>query len=244
MFFRRAQTENKSENTQPKPTRTRRLAEFLYSLVVILAVMLPVRSSIADWCDVPTGSMEPTILVGDRIFVNRLAYGLRIPFTHTYLARWDTPDRGEVVIFASPTDGTRLVKRIIGLPGDRVELKNNALAINGAPLSYGPLDQDTIDQLDALRRPAQRFAAETLGNHTHAVMATPALPAKRTIDPITVPAGCYFVMGDNRDNSRDSRYFGFVPEDTIVGRSSTVVLSVDKSRWYMPRLSRLLRSIP
>jgi signal peptidase I len=240
MRFRRV----RPENTPARPTRARRVRDFLVSLAIVLAVMLPVRSSIADWCDVPTGSMEPTILVGDRIFVNRLAYGLRVPFTHTYLARWSTPERGEVVILSSPTDGTRLVKRIVGIPGDHVEFKNNALAINGTPLNYGPLDRDTIDQIDALRRPAQRFAAETLGAHTHAVMATPAIPAKRSFDPITIPAGQYFVMGDNRDNSRDSRYFGFVPKDTIVGRSGTVVLSVDKSRWYAPRFSRFLRAIP
>jgi signal peptidase I len=242
MLFRRTKSEN--THPKPKPTRAQRLKDFLVSLVLILAVMLPVRSSIADWCDVPTGSMEPTILVGDRIFVNRLAYGLRVPFTHAWLVRWDSPDRGEVVIFASPTDGTRLVKRIIGLPGDTIELKNNALAINGTPVNYGTLDQDTIDQIDTLRQPALRFAAEQLGAHNHAVMATPAIPAQRAFDPITVPAGCYFVMGDNRDNSRDSRSFGFVPEDTIVGRSSAVVLSVDKSRWYAPRLSRFFHGIP
>src|SRR6187200_2349564 len=107
----------------------------------------------ADWNDVPTGSMEPTILPGDRILVNKLAYGLRVPFTHTWLARWDDPSAGEIVIFASPKDGTRLVKRVIAGPGDTIELRNNVLVINGVAQAYSPLTESSLETL------SERFKA-------------------------------------------------------------------------------------
>src|ERR1017187_10571202 len=94
-------------------------------LLILVLVMCALRSAIADWNDVPTGSMKPTILEGDRVFVNKLAYDLKVPFTTWHLAQWDNPKRGEVVVFFSPTDGVRLVKRVVGLPGDRIELANN-----------------------------------------------------------------------------------------------------------------------
>lgn len=122
---------------EPAPARFRRLArEWIYSLALVLAVLLPIRGAVADWNDVPSGSMRPTILEGDRIWVNKLAYGLRIPFTTTWIARWDEPDRGEIVTFASPQGGARLVKRIIGLPGDRIALAGNRVIINGVAADY------------------------------------------------------------------------------------------------------------
>src|SRR5688500_5649188 len=112
------------------------------SFVFVVLLVLSFRSSIADWNDVPTGSMKPSILEGDRIYVNKLAYDLKVPFTTWHVAEWDSPERGEVVVFFSPQDGIRLVKRVIGVPGDVVEMRNNRLYVNGLPASYQPADPD------------------------------------------------------------------------------------------------------
>lgn len=231
----------------PRSLRDRALHFFRKEVVPFLAivfVLLSFRSAVADWYDVPTGSMRPTILEGDRIFVNKLAYDLRIPFTNWRVASWDDPARGEVVIFPSPKDGVRLVKRIIGLPGDTVELRDNVLFINGALSDYAPIEPATLAQVPEAERAGRVFATERMaGGPSHAVASIPAIPAQRTFLPVTVPPGHYLAMGDNRDQSADSRYFGFVPRESIVGRSSRVVISLDYSRWYLPRWSRTGRSL-
>ena len=108
----------------------------LLPILAVVAILVPLRSAIADWNDVPSGSMRPTILEGDRIWVNKLAYGLRVPLTMAWIAHWDEPTRGDVVTLASPDDGIRLVKRIVGLPGDRITMTANRLMINGEPVPY------------------------------------------------------------------------------------------------------------
>ena len=209
--------------------------EWLQPVALIAAVMLPFRSAIADWNVVPTGSMNPTIVEGDRIFINKLAYDLKIPFTTAHLAQWADPQRGDIVVFYAPDDGLRLVKRVIGLPGDVLELRDERLYINGVALSYAPLVGNNA---------ATVYARELLGEHPHAVQIQPELRAMRSFGPVTVPPGSYFMMGDNRDNSRDSRYFGFVPRDQIVGRALAVVASFDPDRFYLPRTERFLKSLP
>ena len=211
-------------------------------MIIVVVVLMMVRSVIADWNDVPTGSMKPTIMEGDRIFVNKLAYGLKVPFTTIHLAHWDKPDRGEIVVFNSPEDGTRLVKRVVGLPGDEIVMIDNKLIVNGQHVEYEAVDPAVTRWMPA--HSGGIFAEEKLGEHTHAVMSTPIQPAMRTFGPKKVPAGEYFVMGDNRDNSKDSRYIGFVPLDNIVGRSSRVVLSLNYDNYYLPRLNRFFRSLP
>jgi signal peptidase I len=201
-------------------------------------VLFAVRSSLADWNDVPSGSMKPTILEGDRIFVNKLAYDLKVPFTTRHLAEWSNPQRGEIVVFYSPHDGARLVKRVVGLPGDTVELRNEQLVINGSPVDYTPLGAEISGQLPAAERQGRCFATEGLAAHPHAVMAIPNLPARRTFGPIQVPEGHYFMMGDNRDNSFDSRYFGVVDRKQIVGKATAVVLSLDRDHCWLPRGQR------
>src|SRR5215831_10501937 len=108
-------------------------------LLIFAVVLFAVRSSLADWNDVPSGSMKPTILEGDRIFVNKLAYDLKVPFTTWHVADWSNPGRGDVVVFYSPQDGTRLVKRVIGLPGDVIELRTERLIVNGDPVASASL---------------------------------------------------------------------------------------------------------
>jgi signal peptidase I len=212
-------------------------------LLIVALVLFSVRSSLADWNDVPSGSMNPTIIEGDRIFVDKLAYDLKVPFTTWHLAQWSNPRRGDIVVFFSPCDGTRLVKRVIGLPGDTVELRKEQLIINGKPVDYAPLNAEVSVQLPAREQQCSLFATEHLSGHSHAVMAMPGVPAKRSFGPVHVPEGSYFMMGDNRDDSFDSRYFGVVSRDRIVGKATEVVFSVDKNDYWLPRSQRFFRSL-
>ena len=216
------------------------------TVVITLSVL---RSAVADWNDVPTGSMKPTIMEGDRIYVNKAAYGLRAPFTFKWLARWDSPARSEIVVCFSPRDGTRLVKRVVGVPGDTLEMKNGVVHINGSSASYDDISEDRQQALlEGIDHAAQRrVRAETLADaEPHSVMLFkhPNKTAPRNFGPIVIPERSYFVMGDNRDESSDSRSFGFVEEDRIVGRSGVVAFSVNPERHYMPRWSRFFKPLP
>lgn len=217
--------------------------EGIKPFAVIVIVLCSFRSAVADWNDVPTGSMKPTILEGDRIFVNKLAYDLKVPFTDWRIVEWGQPQRGDVVILFSPDDDVRMVKRVIALPGDRVEMRNNQVFINSKPASYGPLAPRIIQQIDSDERPRHRFYLETIDASVHPIMTTPAIPARRFFKPVLVPAGHYFVMGDNRDSSRDSRWFGLVSRKRIVGEALAVVISLDRNRYYAPRWSRFFRGL-
>jgi signal peptidase I len=213
------------------------------SLLVVLLVVGGFRSAVADWNDVPTGSMKPTILEGDRIVINKLAYDLKVPFTSWRLWRWASPQRGDIVVLFSPGDGKRLVKRVIGLPGDRLTLRNNRLFINDLPVTYEALPKGAVDEFRPEGPRRRVLATENLGAHPHAVMITPDVPAMRFYGPIQVPPQKYFVMGDNRDESGDSRVFGFVPADSIAGRATAVAASVDPSNHYLPRWHRFLHAL-
>jgi signal peptidase I len=207
-------------------------------LLILALVMFSIRSSFADWNDVPSGSMQPTILVGDRVFVNKLAFDLKVPFTRWHVAEWSNPQRGDIAVFYSPKDGARLVKRVIGLPGDTVELRNDQLVINGQSVDYASLEPKISGQLSEPERAHSSFATEKLSTRPHAVMAINGITAMRTFGPVHVSDGHYFMMGDNRDNSFDSRYFGTVDRSQILGRATSVVLSLDRSNWWLPRWGR------
>lgn len=216
--------------------------EWLRGLLVVVLIVGSLRSAVADWNDVPTGSMKPTILEGDRIFVNKLAYDLKVPFTQLRLVRWSGPARGDIVVFRSPADGTRLVKRVVGLPGDTVALVNNRLLINGRPVRYEPIAVTDFPDFRPGPLP-RRVAVERLDARDHAVMVTQGIPARRSIEPLTVPSDHYFMLGDNRDESGDSRYFGCVPGDAIAGRAVAVAVSVDLDRGLRPRWRRFFSSL-
>jgi signal peptidase I len=230
MLFRRKHAASQASAStgakkSPPARRSARkvLKEWIMAFALVAAISIPIRSSIADWNDVPSGSMRPTILEGDRIYVNKLAYGLRIPFTTKWLARWDEPRRGEIVTMKSPADGIRLVKRVVGLPGDRISMRGNRLIINGTPSEYRITDRDRT---------------LSLPGGTHALTLAPGELSPNTFPEVTVPEGHYFMMGDNRDMSRDSRMIGTVPLRSIYGRCGYVALSLDPENYYLPRWSR------
>ena len=209
--------------------------EWVKPLLIAVAILAPLRSVVADWNDVPSGSMRPTILVGDRILVNKLAYDLKVPFSTIRLSTWSDPQRGDIIVFRSPADGKRLVKRVAAVPGDVIEMRNDRLFLNGQPASYAASD--------AIASESALVFDETVAGRTHPVMICPSKPALRSFGPVRVPAGRYFAMGDNRDNSFDSRYFGLVSRDVIVGRATTVALSFDREHYWRPRLNRFLQNL-
>jgi signal peptidase I len=198
------------------------------------------RSAVADWNDVPTGSMRPTILEGDRIFVNKLAYDLKVPFTTWHFLDWSEPSRGDIVVFFSPEDGKRLVKRVVGLPGDQLAMRHGQLWLNEEKIDYERLEVVPEELPEYELEPRHLLANEDLEGREHSIVLAPGRPSVRFFGPVEVPDGHFFMMGDNRDNSRDSRWFGFVPRQQILGRAVAVAASVDPERWYLPRWNRFL----
>ena len=178
------------------------------------------------------GSMRPTILEGDRILVDRAAYDIRVPFTRLSLWRHDEPERGDIVVLRSPHDEKLLVKRAVGIPGDLIEMRGARLYVNGEPASYRATGPGTTPG-ESLR------AEETVGDRTHAILLSPA----RSVAPFRVPGNHYFVMGDNRGNSFDSRYWGPVERGRILGRATRVLLSGDPEHYYSPRWERVLQPL-
>lgn len=201
--------------------------------LVIVVIVSTFRSAIHDWYDVPTGSMLPNILEGDRIVVNKLAFDLRVPFTRYRLASWGTPQRGDILTFWSPEDGTRLVKRCVAVGGDTVEFRNGHLVVNGTAALY-----DQVQQVNA----GQLHARERLLGETRTIQMTDARPAARNFGPLTLKADEVFMMGDNRDNSRDARFFGPVNLSLVTGRAYMVAFSLGD--YYMPRMARTFSDLP
>jgi signal peptidase I len=202
--------------------------------VLFVVLMTVFRSALADWNVVPTGSMKPTILEGDRILVNKLAYDFKIPLTHISLYKFADPKRGDIVIFDSKAADTRLVKRVIGLPGETVQMIQNHLIINGIEARYSSFEHaaDTT------------FAIESYLGMSHRIeLARTGVSRLSTFGPVKVPNDCYLVLGDNRDNSADSRVYGFIPRGEIVGSAKTIVLSLNYDHYFIPRSDRFFRDL-
>jgi signal peptidase I len=220
------------EEVADEPTRARVAWEYFSTLVVMALVVFSCRSVLADWYVVPSGSMLPTIQLGDRIFVNKLAYDLRVPFTSISLARLGEPKRGDIVVFVYPVDNrTDYVKRLVGLPGDRVEIRNNILYVNDEAMTRWAVGPETLPPQSDLE-PGEQLFRERLGDVEHFVLERRVdsfrLSELQTADEPTlevVPDDMYLMMGDNRDNSSDSRVWGFVPRKNLRGRALRVVLS-------------------
>ena len=197
------------------------------------------RTAVADWNPIPSGSMRPTLLEGDVVLVDRLAYDLKVPLTDVIILTLSSPRRGDVVTFTSPSDGVRLIKRLVGLPGDTVEMREEVLFINGSAAEYGdslfvaePMDFGG-EALRAVR------VTERIQGSVRTVQFLPALSAKRSFGPFVVPQGTYFFLGDNRDNSADSRYIGAVPRRLLIGRAHHVLVSANIKGDWLPRLERV-----
>ncbi|EIF31465.1 signal peptidase I [Burkholderia sp. Ch1-1] len=206
------------------------------SLVAFLFLMVLFRSAVADWNVVPSGSMLPTIREGDRILVDKMAYDLRVPLTHIAIAHLHDPQRGDIVTIDSSAAHELIVKRLIGLPGDSVAMRENVLYVNGVRADYQslklkPLPGDATSPGD--------YLTERFDGVAHSVRLAPQAPSPRdSFGPVIVPPGEYLMLGDNRDDSADSRYFGFFPRKELMGRTRRVAYSLDPDHYYAPRFER------
>ena len=200
--------------------------------------MIVVRSAIADWYGVPSGSMYPTLMIGDRIVANRLAYDIKLPFTDIVLKHLADPQRGDIVTFSSPESGDRLVKRLVAVPGDMVEMRGEELIINGAKASYQQATGGLLERVTPGYVGPQLVLTEQILNNSRSIIVMPERLALRSFGPIAVPPGQYLMLGDNRDNSRDSRYIGFVKRELITGKVVRVAFSLDTEKFYLPRMDR------
>lgn len=198
-----ASIENPSA-TQPRKEKHARWLREGSTIGALLLVLLSARASLADHYHVPSGSMEPTVHIGDRIFVEKAAYGLRFPGSRWWLSSVGVPERGDVVVFRSPEDGTVLLKRVVAVPGDAVAVRAGVLWLNGRATS-SPV--------------GERRAVETLGREHRLRLAAGGGPE---LSRRVVPEGKLLVLGDNRGNSRDGRFFGWVDLSELLGRARGV----------------------
>ena len=204
------------------------------SFFVFIALMFIFRSAIADWYEVPTGSMKPTIIEGDRIFVNKIAYDLKLPFTLVTIASWGNPNRGDVVVFDSLKQDKRLIKRVVGLPGDIIEIIDNQLFINSLPAKYSDTDQSMVEKYwdnnnggNSNIKPI--LFKEEFEHKEHLItILNQGIRQARYFGPYQVPENQYFMLGDNRDNSADSRYIGAIDRKFILGQANKIVFSTKK----------------
>ena len=208
------------------------------AFLVFMFAMIVVRSAIADWYGVPSSSMYPTLMIGDRIVSDRLAYDFKLPFTDVIVKHIADPQRGDIVTFISPQDGNRLVKRLIGVPGDVIEMSGEQLIINGVPASYAQASNELSAQLTPDYQGQQVVLKEQLLGQQRPIIVMPQRPAMRSFGPVTVPSGEYLMLGDNRDNSKDSRYIGFIKRELLTGQVKRVVFSLDAKKYYLPRIER------
>ena len=206
--------------------------EYTASFFPVIAAVFLLRSFVIEPFKIPSGSMIPTLQIGDFILVNKYTYGIRLPIVNKKVVELNQPQRGDVMVFRYPKDESMdYIKRVIGVPGDVVKYDNKRLTVNGQPATYAPQS----DYLDGERLTYSKQYQETLGNVSHNILNDADRPAyvsgpddfpfrenctyNQTGFTCKVPAGHYFMMGDNRDNSADSRYWGFVPDKNIVGKA-------------------------
>jgi signal peptidase I len=191
------------------------IVEYSKSFFPVLFAVLILRSFLYEPFQIPSGSMLPTLQIGDFILVNKYHYGLRLPVAGTKVVSLNDPARGDVMVFKFPEDGkTNFIKRVVGLPGDRIRYENKMISINGNVMS-----QDLMAQLPP-SQPRYQLLEEDLETVRHQIYIDLTPPGRN--GEWQVPEGHYFVMGDNRDNSNDSRYWGFVPDELVVGKAVAV----------------------
>jgi len=209
--------------------------EFCRSFFPVILVVLLLRSFVVEPFRIPSGSMMPTLLDGDFILVNKFDYGLRLPVVHTKILGVGEPQRGDVAVFRWPKDPSKdFIKRVVGLPGDTVTVHGNELVVNGKRIRHRYLGPYLGPGSSSLFNPG--LYRETLGSHTHDILLMKQVPVPN--GTYHVPKGHYFVMGDNRDDSDDSRMWGFVPERNLVGKAFLIWMNWDPQRMH-PLWSRI-----
>ncbi len=202
------------------------IVDYAKSFFPIIFAVLILRSFLFEPFQIPTGSMIPTLNVGDFIVVNKNAYGVRLPVSGTKIMDVGEPKRGDVMVFIPPHDPNYYIKRVIGLPGDHIRYANKTIYVNGEPL-----EQEYVDFINT-RRPPVVYSLETVGDITHDIYTSPSPTYIRPGSWLwpegrVIPEGHYFMMGDNRDNSSDSRVWGPVSENKIVGKAVAVWMHKD-----------------
>ncbi|QFY42890.1 signal peptidase I [Candidatus Methylospira mobilis] len=201
------------------------IVEYARSFFPVIFIVLLLRSFLVEPFRIPSGSMMPTLLIGDFILVNKFTYGIRLPVLHDKVIELNEPKRGDIVVFRFPKDpSVDYIKRVIGLPGDRIGYHDKQLFINGERVEATPLGVYQGKGKGETMSGALTLS-EDLGNVSHDILIRQEQPSVQ--GDFTVPEGRYFVMGDNRDNSNDSRYWGTVPEENLVGRAFFIWMSWD-----------------
>lgn len=205
------------------------VVEYARSFFPVFLAVLLLRSFVVEPFRIPSGSMMPTLLVGDFILVNKFGYGLRLPVLNTRILEVGEPERGDVVVFRYPEDPSiPYIKRIVGLPGDTIRYVDKQLHVNGQPVLQEPVGVfQGVGH--GTRATGSLELLEDLTGVRHRILVDPTRPAVAARTDWTVPPGHYFVLGDNRDDSRDSRFWGFVPEDHLVGRAFVIWMNWDWS---------------
>jgi len=234
------QTQNSAPpQTTPTLSRKKWLIDNLISLGTALLLVFMIRSSIVEAFKIPSGSMIPTLLVGDHIFVNKFAYGFRLPFSDWItsepitLIKRDPPKRGEIIVFLYPRDESlHYIKRVVAVEGDTIEVRNKIIYLNGQPTSHEALENQKADAVLATLDSNKYSLSSLEAYQEHMDAGNPIVLTDRNnfttqnFGPETVPEGHVFVMGDNRDFSNDSRFWGFVPLKNVKGRAMFVWLSI------------------
>jgi signal peptidase I len=209
-------------------------------LALAILAALTIRWALFESYVIPSGSMLPTLLIHDHIFVNKLAYGIRFPFSETWMGQWAEPQRGEIIVFKNPEDmNIFLIKRIVGVPGDKISFDHGTLYLNDKAVELKPdpnfkdfveiretdfkQDKEGYDSLKYYDHFQESLPVKN-GTKIHSVLVRQGI-YDDSFGPVTVPEGHYFMMGDNRHNSRDSRYWGFMPKEYVLGRAAIVWLS-------------------
>ena len=224
-----AQQTKADQPEKPRKSIRHSTWEWVKSLAVALVIWFVLRTLLVEAFRIPSSIMEHTLLVGDFLFVNKALYGAEVPLIHRRLPAVREPRRGDIVVFDSRTEaGVKVVKRIVGMPGDTLQMKHAVLWRNGVAQSEGYVEH--VDSADDPSDPGMRewqleFLLTNVSRDTYH-------PTRDNWGPLVVPAGRYFVMGDNRDNSYDSRYWGFVPRTVIRGRPMFVYYSFDHDSWH------------
>lgn len=214
-------------------THEPKLAEYARSFFPILLVVFVLRSFLVEPFRIPTGSMKPTLLEGDFILVNKYTYGLRLPLIGKKIFSLNEPKQGDILVFRYPNNPkVDFIKRVIGVPGDTIGYKDKTIYVNGKPLSQKFLGTTQDRDMFGRSYPVKHYL-ESIDSKKHSIYVH--MGNGETVDEVIVPKGSYFVMGDNRDNSDDSRVWGFVPENLILGKAFFVWMSWDANvkdiRW-------------